>query len=105
MKPNYLEETEKGVSLRVAVVPNSSENRIAGYDAWRRCIKVHVVAPASRDRANRCLVNFLAEFFEVPCGNIEIVAGNRAREKIVAIAGLTKKVVEERIKNAGSEKT
>ncbi|MEM3397260.1 MAG: DUF167 domain-containing protein [Thermoplasmata archaeon] len=100
----FIEENEKGVLLRVHVVPNSDANRIAGYDHWRKALKVHVTAPATENRANSCLVEFLAEFFDVAERNIELVSGHHSREKIVSILGITKKSVEERIKNAGNKK-
>ncbi|MBI4477584.1 MAG: DUF167 domain-containing protein, partial [Acidobacteria bacterium] len=43
--------------------------------------------------ANEALVEFLSELFNLPQRNIRLISGERARDKIVEIAGLTPELV------------
>ncbi|MEM3494089.1 MAG: DUF167 domain-containing protein [Thermoplasmata archaeon] len=99
---DWIQETERGVLLHLVVIPNSTKTRIGGFDPWRGAIKVYVAAPPAQGSANSCLIDFLAELLGVEKSKIEIVSGHHSREKVLAISGLSKKLLEERI-NAGNK--
>ena len=51
-------------------------------------LRVRLTAPPVENRANEALVRFLAEALGVPRGCVEIVAGDRGRNKIVRVRGV-----------------
>ena len=51
-------------------------------------MRVRLTAPAVENRANEALVHYLAEVLGVPRGCVEIVAGDRGRNKIVRVRGI-----------------
>lgn len=81
-----------GVVFTVRVVPRSSREGIEGEHGG--ALKVKVTAPPVEDRANAALRRLLAERLKVPVSAVRIVAGERSRNKRVAIAGVSR----ERIK-------
>jgi uncharacterized protein YggU (UPF0235/DUF167 family) len=58
---------------------------------------VRLAAAPVDGAANAALVAALADLFDVPRRNIAIVAGERGREKLVAIAGLTQDQLRQRL--------
>jgi uncharacterized protein (TIGR00251 family) len=51
-------------------------------------VRVRLTAPAVENRANEALVRFLGGALGVPRGCVEIVAGDRGRNKIVRVRGI-----------------
>ncbi len=61
-------------------------------------LKIRLVSsPAGSDEANRELVDFLADQLGVGKNSIEIVAGANARDKMIAVEGITTADVEARL--------
>lgn len=79
--------------IRVRVIPNGDDNEVVGRIG--SVLRVKVVSPEMNDVANRVLINYLAEFFEVRPGEIHIMRGEKAREKMVQIAGRSEDELEE----------
>lgn len=81
--------------LRLRVTPGARRPRIAGRhgDAW----KLHVASPPERGRANAAVLAVLAETLGVPRRQLEIVSGSSARDKLVAIDGLSDAEVEAKL--------
>jgi uncharacterized protein len=50
--------------------------------------KVYVTAPPEDGKANKKLIELLAEYFKVPKSQIRIVKGEISRNKIVEIIGI-----------------
>ena len=48
-------------------------------------LKVYISAPALEGRANKKLIEVLAEHFKIKKYNIEIIAGEKSRKKIIEI--------------------
>lgn len=72
------------IELRVRVHPAAKKTKLKGQledGSW----KIDVAAPADEGKANGALITFLAERFDVPKGNIEIVSGVTARMKHLRI--------------------
>jgi len=68
------------------IVPNARRSEVVGVHG--DAIKVKVQAPAMDGKANEALCDFLAEALAVPRRAVEIVAGQKSRDKLVAIADL-----------------
>jgi uncharacterized protein (TIGR00251 family) len=71
--------------IRVRVIPNSDENEVVGRIG--SVVRVKVIPPEVNEAANKILINYLAEFFEVRPKSIHIMRGEKAREKTVQIIG------------------
>ena len=66
--------------------PGAKRSEFAGRHGER--IKLRLAAPAVEGKANAALIEFLAEYFDVPRRNVSIVSGVRSRAKRVAIEGV-----------------
>jgi uncharacterized protein (TIGR00251 family) len=91
-----LHDGRRGTALAIRVVPRARRDEIAALMADGR-IKIRLKAPPVDGKANTALIRFLAEVLDVPQKNIEIVAGETKRNKIVAILDLDQGTVQERI--------
>lgn len=69
--------------VNVKVKPSSSERKIEHFGNNRYLI--YLTEPAEKNRANIELINFLAKYFGVPPGHINIKAGMTGNEKIIEI--------------------
>ena len=65
-------------------------------DAW----KVRVAAPPEGGRANDAVVRLLADVLELPQRDVEIVSGHGARDKVVALAGISPEEAAQRLEAA-----
>ena len=66
----------------VRVIPNAKQNRIVEEQDR---FKVYLTAPAIEGKANKALIKFLANHFEVKKNQIIIVRGQKSRDKVVEI--------------------
>ena len=71
--------------IRVRVIPNAGENEVVGRVG--SVVRVKVDSPQVNAEANKVLIQYLAEFFEVRPKMIHIMRGEKAREKTVNIVG------------------
>lgn len=84
-----------GTRLRVRVIPRARKHQIAG--ARDRALLVRLAAPPVEGAANEALIAFLSDLFDLPKRNIRLVSGERSRDKVVEIAGLTPTDVARRL--------
>jgi uncharacterized protein (TIGR00251 family) len=56
---------------------------VAGLHGER--LKIRIAAPALDGRANEALVAFVAEALGVPKRSVRVAAGERSRDKVVAV--------------------
>lgn len=71
----------------VNVIPRAKKTELAGER--NGALVVRVAAPPVEGAANDALVDFFARALRVPRGAVRIVAGERSRQKRIAIAGVT----------------
>lgn len=64
--------------------PGAARTEVAGVHG--AAIKIRLAAPPVEGKANVALRRFLAQAFDVPLRNVEIVRGETSREKVVRIA-------------------
>jgi uncharacterized protein (TIGR00251 family) len=82
-------------TLELKTIPNAPRNEIAGWLGAALKVKVH--APAIDGRANDALLDFLAEKLGVARRDVTLIRGDRARHKVVRVAGRTLAEVRERL--------
>ena len=81
-----LRESPAGILLEVYVQPRASRNEIVGAHESR--LKVRLKAPPVDGEANRECIRFLADFFNAPKTDVEIVQGLTSRRKTVSIRNI-----------------
>ncbi|HSD41137.1 MAG TPA: DUF167 domain-containing protein [Burkholderiales bacterium] len=80
---SWARRTAVGWILAVHVQPGAKRSEVAGPHGDR--LKVRIAAPALDSRANEALVAFVAEALGVPKRSVSVAAGERSRDKIVAV--------------------
>jgi uncharacterized protein (TIGR00251 family) len=75
------------ITLNVRVIPRARKTECAGFKD--DVLVVRVAAPPVDDAANRALIEHLSAALHVPRRAVRIVGGDRARQKRVAIDGVT----------------
>jgi len=71
--------------IAIKVVPNAKQEKIVEEGGK---FKVYLTAPAVEGKANKALIQFLAEHFKTKRNKISIIKGEKSREKVVEIGGL-----------------
>lgn len=79
--------TKSGIILSVRTQPHSSKNRIIGEYGGR--LKLAVTAVAEKGKANKAVIELLAETFHINESSIHIISGESSRDKRLMIEGLT----------------
>lgn len=78
---------ENSCTLAIKAVPNAPRNAVVGWLGEALKVKVH--APALEGRANEELCEFLAEALGRPKRAVTLAHGDKSRQKLVRIAGLS----------------
>lgn len=73
--------------LQVKVVPGASRNRVAGR--YGDGVKVQVMAPPEKGKANDAVLEVLAEWLGVRAGAIRVESGQTQPRKVVVVDGCT----------------
>lgn len=84
---------EAAVFLKVLLQPRASRDDIDGMHGV--ALKVRVTAPPLEGRANTALKKFLAKKLGLSPSRVEIIAGERSREKLLLISGTSRAEVEQ----------
>ena len=82
-------------TLRLRVVPNAKRSEVVGVHG--DAIKVKVQAPAMDGKANEALLDFLAEKLGLSRRSVQLVAGEKSRDKTIGIAELESDEVRRRL--------
>ena len=90
-----ISQTDNGVSFGVRVVPGSSRTALCGILGGM--LKVKLSTAPEKGKANQALVRFLAEKLKVRKNTVAIVAGHTSTVKQLAVDGVTRDIVVERL--------
>jgi uncharacterized protein (TIGR00251 family) len=80
-------ETGGGLTVRLHVLPMAKHGELAGLH--NGALKVKVMAPPVENAANRAVIDFFSELLGISKSNLKILAGNKSREKVLQIKGLS----------------
>lgn len=83
-----IEETEKGLIVRLKIIPNSSKNDIIWENEG---LKIKITSQPIENKANKALVEFLAKKLKTAKSNIQIIKGELNKEKTLLIQGIDEK--------------
>ena len=87
-------KTATGAMFRVRVQPGASKNEIVGVQ--QDALKIRISAPPVEGKANRALVQFLAEQLAVKRSQVEILNGHATRRKTIHVRG---KGIQKKLQN------
>jgi uncharacterized protein (TIGR00251 family) len=91
-----LHSGQKGSALAVRVTPRASRNEIVEV-LEDGTIKVRIAAAPSDEESNAALIEFLAEILGIPKSQLDIVAGEAGRDKLVAVVDMDVDTAHQRI--------
>jgi uncharacterized protein len=80
-------ETGNSVEVALHVQPRARRTEIAGE--FNGALKLKVMAPPVDEAANRAVIQFFASILAVPKSRVQIVSGDKSREKILRIEGIS----------------
>lgn len=89
---------EETARIAIKVVPGASRDGVVGWlgDA----LKIRVVAPPERGRANAAVERVLAAALGVPVESVRIVAGSASARKTVLVTGVSETEIRQRIRTS-----
>ena len=88
--------------VRVRVQPRASRNEIV---AWQDdALRVRVSAPPVDGAANAAVEALLAQALRVAPSTVSVVRGERSRDKVVRVAGLSLADIRARLSVAGGDR-
>jgi len=87
---------ESGVALRV--VPNAKRTEVIGLHG--EAVKLKVASPALEGKANAAVLAFVAAVAGCHLRNVHLVAGEKSRDKVVRVDGLSAQELRDKIINA-----
>ncbi|MHB9037458.1 MAG: DUF167 domain-containing protein [Armatimonadota bacterium] len=82
--------------LKLHVTPRGSKNEITGWRDDVLCVKI--TAPPVEGAANAAIVKFIADALKVRKSQVELVSGEKSREKSVKVIGLSESDLRSRLK-------
>ena len=88
-------EDKESCIIRVRVQPKASRNQVAGYDEGT--LRLRVTAPPAQGKANAGVIALLAKTLGVNKSKLQIIRGQRSRDKVVSVDTLSEGEVRRRI--------
>jgi len=80
-----VQRTRDGIVFKVKVQPKASRNEFAGL--YQDALKIRLTPPPVEGKANKALIDFLADWFGVKKSQVEIVSGQLSKIKIIKVVG------------------
>lgn len=82
-----IQEVDDGVIFVTKIVPGSSRTAVSGW--LHGILKIKVAAPREKQKANQCLIEFLAKNLGVKKNAIDISRGKNSPVKHVHVLGIS----------------
>ncbi len=73
------------ITLTLHIQPGAKRSEVAGLHG--EALKIRLAAPPIEGRANEALLRFVADSFDVPLRQVELLRGAQSRHKMVKITG------------------
>lgn len=73
------------ITIKIIVSPNAKKDEIFGLDKWRNGLIVKVKEKPLQDKANRALIRFFAGLFDLKSEDVDIIKGEKSREKMLRV--------------------
>lgn len=91
----WLNETSKGLDVKVRAIPRASKNEIQGIHD--QTLKIKLTTAPVDGKANQALIRFLSKELHISKSQIQLKQGETNRHKTLRITGLTLEQFLERI--------
>ena len=92
----HLHDGKSGSAITVRVSPRSGKNQITGI-LEDGTVKIRLTASPVDGKANKTLIEFLSKVLVCDRKDIEIVAGETGRDKLITIMNIDSNEVNKRI--------
>lgn len=86
------------VTLSLRVQPRASRNAVVGWSG--DALNIRLMAPPVEGAANAACLQFLADLLDLPLAQVVLLRGERARDKVVQITGLTRDEIRARLERS-----
>ncbi len=83
--------------MAVHVTPRSRKNELTGIST-DGTLRIRLTAPPVEGSANKALLELMAHILGVRIGSLEIIAGEKGKDKIISVVDLDAHTVEERVR-------
>ncbi len=84
---NFLKNEKNGVSIALKIIPNSSQDKVIGYaDDF---LKIKITAPPNENKANKHVIEYLSDIFDVPKSKISFISGEKSKLKRLLLQGIS----------------
>lgn len=70
------------MKINIKIIPNAKQNKVIQEPDK---LKIYVTAPAVDGKANKALIELIADYFHVAKSSVKIIKGEKSRNKILAI--------------------
>ena len=94
---NFYKHTDNGILLNIKVVPNSSKTMVMGVEKAgiieETFLKIKISSPANENKANEELIKFLSKELKIPKSSIELVKGQKNKEKKLFLKNIDNKIL------------
>lgn len=84
---SWITEKSGGVMITVRIVPRANKTGIAGE--LGEALKIRLQAPPVEGKANKALIEFLAGLLACSRSAISIESGDKGRNKMIFISGIS----------------
>lgn len=91
-----LHDGKTGAAIAVRITPRSSRNEISEI-LDDGTVKIRLTAPPVEGKANTALLEFLASVLSVKVNQLEIVAGQTGKDKLITVTEIDSVTVQKRI--------
>ena len=83
---NMIKKETEGIRLKIKVSANSKKNSFEFLDDESgNILKIKINKPAVDGKANKAIIEYLSEIFNVPKSNISILNGEKSSQKCLLI--------------------
>lgn len=97
LKDFNITEASRGAAFTVKIVPKANKTELVGIQE-DGTIKIRLMSAPVEGQANEELITFLSEFLHVTPDDIEIVAGENSRKKLISVLHVKAEDVDRLVK-------
>lgn len=91
-----LHDGKKGAALAIRITPRASQNKIVGALS-NGTVKIHLSAATTEGQINAELIKYLSRIFGIAKERIEVVAGDKGKDKLVSVIDMDAKTLHKKI--------
>ena len=85
-----LSADKDGVVIAIEVTAGGKKDAFpAGYNEWRKMIGCRVSAPALEGRANKAVIELIAQTLDRPVAAVSLVSGATSPQKRIRVEGIS----------------